>query len=68
MNSAKVIKVICVEFLRGEGVEGDQVRRVVQFWSLGGELLAECGAPVVCIPDGQPMCEDCAEKELPREA
>ena len=21
-----------------------------------------CGDPVVCIPDGMPMCEPCAEK------
>lgn len=24
-------------------------------------LCMECGAPVVCIPDGMPMCEPCAK-------
>jgi hypothetical protein len=22
-----------------------------------------CGLPVICIPDGLPMCNECAEKE-----
>lgn len=25
--------------------------------------LCQCGKPVVCIPDGLPMCQECAEKE-----
>lgn len=25
-------------------------------------VCMDCGAPVVCIPDGMPMCEPCAEK------
>ena len=25
-------------------------------------VCMDCGSPVVCIPDGMPMCEPCAEK------
>jgi hypothetical protein len=39
--SAKVIQVIEVFTTRGEGVSGDPVRVVRQYYSLEGELLAE---------------------------
>lgn len=39
---AKLIKVIVTELTkRGEGVEGDPVRIVTEYWSTEGELLAE---------------------------
>lgn len=38
---AKVIQVIETEERRGKGVEDDPIRRVVQYWSLDGDLLAE---------------------------
>ena len=25
---------------------------------------SECGRPVVCLPDGQPVCNECAKGEL----
>lgn len=40
-REAEVIKVIHTVALCGEGVEGDPIREVVQYWSLDGELLAE---------------------------
>ena len=39
--SARVIEVIEVKTYRGEGVEGDPVRTVTQFWSLDGKFLAD---------------------------
>jgi hypothetical protein len=39
---AKVIQVIRTELtVRGDGTDDSPVRRIVQFWSLDGELLAE---------------------------
>lgn len=38
---AKVIQVIETDTLRGKGVEGDVYRRVMQYWTFDGELLAE---------------------------
>lgn len=46
--NADLIQVIRTDLdLRGEGKPGDPVRRVVQFWSTDGQLLAEVdpGAP-----------------------
>lgn len=43
---AKVIQVIETEITRGKGVEGDVYRRVMQYWTFDGELLAE-NDPVV---------------------
>lgn len=41
-DSARVIKVIVTESLRGTGTEGDPCRLVEQYWSLDGAKLAEC--------------------------
>lgn len=42
MNTAKVMQVIQTTLLRrGEGVEGDPVRIITQYWSFEGDLLAE---------------------------
>lgn len=38
---AKVIQVIETETVRGKGVEGNIFRRVMQYWTFDGELLAE---------------------------
>lgn len=40
-RSVEVIQVIRVCATRGEGIEGDPIRGVTQFWSFDGELLAE---------------------------
>ena len=40
-DKAKVIQVIRVEAIRGEGTDDDPVRRVYQYWSFQGALLAE---------------------------
>ena len=40
-NSAKVIQVIETKSNRGKGTPDDLCRRVVQYWSLEGKLLAE---------------------------
>lgn len=37
----KVIQVILADELRGQGVESDPFRRVVQVFTLEGELIAE---------------------------
>lgn len=60
---AKVIQVIEVEITRGKGVEGDVFRGVTQYWSLGGDLLAEydpCIAdrPTPSIVRGAQMLKD----------
>jgi hypothetical protein len=39
--AAKVIQVIETKALRGEGVEGDPVRDILQYWTLDGRLIAE---------------------------
>ena len=42
MFDARVEQVIITELeLRGEGVEGDPIRRIKQCWSFSGELLFE---------------------------
>jgi hypothetical protein len=41
MIKAKLIEVIETVSLRGEGVEGDPVRHIKQYWSKDGVLLAE---------------------------
>jgi len=38
---AKVVQVIETEITRGEGVTFDRCRKVMQYWSLDGQLLAE---------------------------
>ncbi len=40
-DSAKVIRVIETQALRGQGTEEDQCRIVRQYWDLDGKLLAE---------------------------
>lgn len=52
---AKVIQVIEVEITRGNGVEGDVMRGVTQYWSLDGTLLAENDP---CPPDKPPLFSD----------
>lgn len=38
---ARVIQVIEVRFVRGEGVTGDPVRQVIVYYDLQGAMLAE---------------------------
>lgn len=40
VNEAKLIQVIAIESIVGEGVEGDPVRPVREYFSTDGELLA----------------------------
>ena len=40
-DSARVIQVIETKSIRGEGIEKDPVRTVIQYWDLKGNLLAE---------------------------
>ncbi len=40
-HSAQVIEVIRVLVNRGAGTKEDPVRIVTQYWSIGGQLLAE---------------------------
>lgn len=40
-DSAKIIKVIETQSLRGSGTDADKSRMVTQYWSLKGKLLAE---------------------------
>lgn len=41
VKGAKVIEVIEVEALHGEGVNADPFRIVTQYWSLDGNMLAQ---------------------------
>lgn len=40
-DSAKVIQVIETRSNRGTGTKDDVCRQIVQYWSMGGKLLAE---------------------------
>lgn len=40
-DSAKVIRVIETRSNRGTGTKDDVCRQIVQYWSMGGKLLAE---------------------------
>jgi len=40
VNEAKVIEVIEVKSIAGEGVEGNPIYEVTEYYSLDGELLA----------------------------
>lgn len=40
VNEAKVIQVIAIESITGEGVEGDPIRLVREYFTLDGQLLA----------------------------
>lgn len=43
-----------------------QAAEVIQAIDRGGMDISpclECGLPVVCIPDGMPLCEACATKD-----
>jgi hypothetical protein len=42
VRTAKVIQVVYTEALRGSGADHDPYRCVKAYWSLDGELLAEC--------------------------
>jgi hypothetical protein len=51
-EDARVIPVIETTLLRrGRGTVGDPIRRVTQYWSLDGKLLAEVD------PNEGPPCE-----------
>lgn len=39
-DSAKLIKVIKTESIKGSGTEKDPVRTIFQYWDLKGQLLA----------------------------
>lgn len=42
MKDVEVIEVVRTTLVRrGRGVEGDPVRRVTQYWTIDGDLLAE---------------------------
>ena len=41
IDSTKVVQVIEIKFLRGNGTKDDMCRLVTQYWSFNGELLAE---------------------------
>ncbi|MFQ9929960.1 MAG: carboxypeptidase [Lachnospiraceae bacterium] len=40
-DSARVVRVIATESLRGEGTQEDLCRTVTQYWDFDGNLLAE---------------------------
>jgi len=41
-KEVEVIQVIRTSLeRRGKGIENDPIRRIIQFWTLDGELLAE---------------------------
>lgn len=40
-DSARVVRVIVTESLRGEGTQKDLCRTVTQYWDFDGNLLAE---------------------------
>ena len=40
-RNLKLIEIIFIEFVRGEGTEKDAVRTVEQYWTRDGELIAE---------------------------
>ena len=46
---ARLIQVIETSELRGKGIEGDPMRRVQQFFSIDGELLAENDSHAVTL-------------------
>lgn len=41
IQGVQVIEVVQVKYLRGSGSEKDPVREVIQYWDVGGRLLAE---------------------------
>lgn len=44
VNEAKVIEVIAIESIVGEGVEGDPIRPVREYFSKDGVLLARASS------------------------
>jgi hypothetical protein len=53
-DTVRVIEVIEASIMRrGQGVEGDPIRIITQYWSLDGELLAEVDP--VCTSNQQPL-------------
>lgn len=57
VDSAKVMQVIVTESLRGRGSGDDLCRIVTQYWSLGGELLAE-NDPADELSDREELIDD----------
>lgn len=47
VDSAAVIQVIQIYSIVGKGVEGDPARRIVEYYSMDGQLLARRDGPVV---------------------
>ncbi len=43
--------------------EIDRLRACIERSGLDVSPCMICGEPVVCVPDGVPMCEECAAKE-----
>lgn len=41
VESAKVIRVIVIQEVRGDGSKGDPFRMATSYWSMDGERLAE---------------------------
>lgn len=55
-KDVEVIQVVRTHLtMRGEGVVGNPIRRIEQFWSLDGELLAENDS---WVPDDQEWNEE----------
>ena len=53
MMSARVIQAIETDMeMRGTGTVGDPFRRITQYWSLDGVLLAEKDPMAIQLPPG----------------
>lgn len=52
VKKAKIIPVIQVEAKIGTGTKEDPVRNAIQYWDLGGNLLAEHDPLNALLPEG----------------
>lgn len=67
VGGARVVQVIACDLLvRGTGDAGDPKRRVTQFYSLDGVLLAEREIPIINAP--QPEVTDAGDAGTDPEA
>lgn len=53
VDSCKMVQIIRLEVIRGLGIDGDPIRRVIQWWEPEGKMIAEHDTWIKSQPQGE---------------